>query len=140
MRGDRKLGFGIVIGRSDNGLDRRQAFVAMICERSGMYQPRLRNLKRDDTRSRKCECPFKLCGYHMGDETWKFNMISGIPSHALHDNLFGYTIVCRLVLEERELVLDMTLKMVALKNILATLKRKKSLNVSNIKKIYNAHA
>ncbi|XP_050889094.1 uncharacterized protein LOC127094282 [Lathyrus oleraceus] len=118
MGGDGKLGFGIVIGRSDNGLDRRQAFVAMICERSGMYQPRLRNFKRDDTRSRKCECPFKLRGYHMGDETWKFNMIS----------------------EERELVLDMTLKMVSLKNILATLKRKKSLNVSNIKKIYNAHA
>lgn len=33
-----KLGFGVVIGRSDNGSDRRCVFVTMICERSGKYR------------------------------------------------------------------------------------------------------
>lgn len=56
----RKLGFGIVIGRSENGSDRRQTFVKMICERGGTYQLKFRKLKQDDTGLRKCECPFKL--------------------------------------------------------------------------------
>lgn len=42
----KNLGFGVVIGRSDNGSDRRQAFVAMRCERSGTYQPQLGNMLR----------------------------------------------------------------------------------------------
>lgn len=66
-----KLRFGVVIGRPDNGSDRRQAFVTTLCERSDTYQANIRKLKRGDTRSRKCECPFKLCGYRMEDETWK---------------------------------------------------------------------
>ena len=58
-----KWEFGVVIRRSDNGSDRRCAFVTMRCERSGKYKPPLLNFKRDDTGSRKCECPFKLHGY-----------------------------------------------------------------------------
>lgn len=40
-----KLGFDVVIGRSDNDLDRRREFVIMICERSDTYQPKIRQLK-----------------------------------------------------------------------------------------------
>lgn len=71
------------------------------------------------------------------DETWTFNVISGIHNHALTNKLVGHPIVSRLVPEERELVSDMTLHMVAPKKTLAYLKRKILLNVSNIKKIYN---
>ncbi|CAK8543296.1 unnamed protein product [Lathyrus sativus] len=53
---------------------------------------------------------------------------------------YNHPIVCRILPEERELVSDMTLNMVALENILITLKQKKPLNVSNIKQIYNVHA
>lgn len=42
-----KLGFDIVIGRSDNGFDRRQTFITMRCERSGTYQPSIRKLEHD---------------------------------------------------------------------------------------------
>ncbi|XP_058726144.1 uncharacterized protein LOC131597443 [Vicia villosa] len=133
----RKLGFGVVIGRFNNDSDRRQAFVTMICERSGMYHPRIRKLKQDDTGLRKYECPSKLRRYHMADEIWKFNIIFCIHNHALTDNLAGYPIVCRLALEERELVSDMTLNKVAPKNILVSLKQRRPLNISNIKKIYN---
>ncbi|XP_058783307.1 uncharacterized protein LOC131657983 [Vicia villosa] len=111
----------------------------MVCERKDTYQPNIRKLKRDDTRSRKYECPLKSRGYYMVDETWKFNVIYGIHNHALNDKLAGHPIVCRLVPGGRELVLDMTLNMVASKNILASLKWKIPLNVSNIKQIYNVH-
>lgn len=53
------MGFGVVIGRSDNDSDRRHAFVIMTCETSGKYRPHLHNFKRDYSGSRKCECPFK---------------------------------------------------------------------------------
>lgn len=135
-----KLGFGVVIVKFDNGLDRRQAFVAMRCEKSGMYQPRTRKLKRDGTGSRKCECLFKLHVYHMTDETWKINVISSIHNHALTDKLVGHPVVCRLIPGESELVSDMTLNMMAPKNIHPYFKRKNPLNVSNIKKIYNVRA
>src|SRR4051812_13054095 len=55
-----KLGFGIVILRSDNGNSRRKAFVVLNCERGGSYVQSNRVLKHEDTGSRKCGCPFKL--------------------------------------------------------------------------------
>ena len=63
-----KLGFGVVIGSSDNGTDRRNTFVILTCERSGKYIRRIQNLKHDDTGSRICECPFRLCGYLMANK------------------------------------------------------------------------
>lgn len=63
-----KLRFGVVIEKSDNGLDIRGAFVTMTYERSEKYIPPLRNLKRDDIDSRKCKCLFKLCGYMLANK------------------------------------------------------------------------
>lgn len=108
-------------------------------KKSGTYQPRIRKLKRDDTRSRKCKCRVKLRGYRTEDETWKFNDISSIHNHSLINKLVGHPIVCRLVSEERKLVSDMTLNIVAPKNIVVSLKPKRPLNISNIKQIYNVH-
>lgn len=76
----------------------------------------------------------------MVDETWKFNMVFGIHNHALIDKLVGHPIVCRLILKEMRLVLNMTLNIVAPKNILASLKHKIPLNVSNINQINNVCA
>lgn len=67
-----KLGFSVVIERPGDGSDRRCAFVIMTYERSGKYRPHLRNFKRDDTSSRKCECPFKLHGYMLANKKWVF--------------------------------------------------------------------
>ena len=50
-----RLGFGVVIARSNNDSERRNTFVTLLCERSGIYQTPLRNFKRDDTGSRRCE-------------------------------------------------------------------------------------
>lgn len=67
-------------------------------------------------------------------------MIYGIHNNSLNDKISGHPIVCLLILKKMELVSDMTLNMVALKNILAYLKRKIPLNALNIKQIYNMHA
>lgn len=80
-------------------------------------------LKRDDIGSKKCECTFKLLKYCMTDETLKFNVISIIHNHVLDDKLTDHPIVCCLVFEERGLVSNMTLDMVAPKNILKNLFR-----------------
>lgn len=104
-------GFRVVIRRFDNGSNRRQTFVTMICKRSGTYQPLLQKLKHNDTGSRKCECSFKLRGYRKTNDTCKFNVVFGIHNHALCHKLVKHLIVCRLISEEKELVSDMTLNM-----------------------------
>lgn len=118
-----KLGFGAVIGRCDNGSDRRCTFVTMTCKRRDKYRTSLRNFKRDDTGSRKC--PFKVHGYMLANFFWRFNVICGLYNHDLCEKLVGYPSVCRLMLEEKECVADMKLNLVQPKNILATLKRKR---------------
>lgn len=135
-----KLGFNVIIGRSDNGSNRRHTFVTMRCETSGTYQQPIRKLKQDDTKSRKCDFPFKVRGYRKANSTWKFNAVSGIHSHYFCHKLASHPIVCRLDPEEKEFVSYLTLNMVPPKNILETLKRKMPQNVSNIKQIYNVQA
>ncbi|XP_050902145.1 uncharacterized protein LOC127111536 [Lathyrus oleraceus] len=132
-----KLGFRNVIGRPNNDSDRIQEFVTNRCERSDMYQPSIRKIKHDDTRLRKLECLFKLQGYCMANDTWKFNVVSGIHNHALCHKITDYPIVCRFIQEENKLVSDMTLNMVSPKSILENLKLKRLQNVSNIKQVYN---
>ncbi|XP_050885353.1 uncharacterized protein LOC127090371 [Lathyrus oleraceus] len=121
-----KLGFSVVIGRPDNGLDRRCVFVTMTCERSEKYKTLLRNFKRGDTGVKKCECLFKVRGYMLANKNWRFNVICGLHNHDLCEKLVGHPSVCQLMPEEKECVADMTLNLVQQKNILATLKRKRS--------------
>ncbi|XP_058783365.1 uncharacterized protein LOC131658045 [Vicia villosa] len=82
-----KLGFGVVIERSDNGTSRRQACVMMICEKGVKYVSRVRQLKHVDTGSKKCECLFKLRGSCRVDDTWRFNVVCGEHNHALDSKL-----------------------------------------------------
>lgn len=132
-----KMRFGVVIEISDNGSDRRCAFVTITCERSGKYRPPLRNFKQDDTSSRKCECPFNLHGYMLANKKLRFNVICDLHNNDMCERLVGHPIVCRLMPEEKECVADMTLNLVQPKNMLATLKHKRPKNISNIKQVYN---
>lgn len=132
-----KLGFVVVIGRSDNGSDERVAFVIMRCERSGKYTTPLRKFKREYTGSRRCDCLFKLRGYLLSNNKWRFNVICGLHNHDMCDKLFGHPIACLLMPEEKGIVSDMTLNTVQSKNILATLKHKRLGNISNLKQVYN---
>ncbi|XP_058775580.1 protein FAR1-RELATED SEQUENCE 5-like [Vicia villosa] len=131
------LGFDVEIGRSNNGTARRNAFVTMLCERSGKYHPPLRKSKRDDMSSRKCECPFKICCYMLASKKWRFSFIYGLHNHDLFSKLQGHPSVCRLKPEEKTCFSDMFLNLIQPKNIPATLKQKEPDNVSNISQVYN---
>ena len=58
------IGFVTVIMRLDTntGMRGRTSFVLIGCERSDQYRSRKKDFVRRDTESRKCGCPFKLCG------------------------------------------------------------------------------
>ncbi|XP_050915838.1 uncharacterized protein LOC127130927 [Lathyrus oleraceus] len=109
----------------------------MTCEGSRKYRPLLRYFKRDDTGSRKYECPFKVHGYMLANNKWRFNVICGLYNHDLCEKLVSHPIVYRLMPEEKEYVADMTLNLIQTKNISATLKRKRPKNISNIMQVYN---
>ncbi|XP_058762910.1 uncharacterized protein LOC131636301 [Vicia villosa] len=132
-----KLGFGIVMTRSDNGTNRRQAFVVMKCERGENYIPTNRKLKHDYTGLRKCVCPFKLCISCRVDGLWRFSVVYGLHNHALETKLHGHPITCRLSREEKDSISELSIIKVAPRNILAKLKRKIPDSVSNIKQVYN---
>ncbi|XP_058750751.1 uncharacterized protein LOC131623746 [Vicia villosa] len=91
-----KLGFGVVIARSDNGTSRRKAFVVMKCERGGKYVLKNQKLKHDDTESRKCVCPFKLRVSCRADGLWHFRIVCGLHNHALETKLHNHPIICQL--------------------------------------------
>lgn len=112
------------MGRFDNGLDRRVAFVTMRYKISDKYRTPLRKFKRDHTGSKKCASPFKLRGYVLSNIKWIFNVICGLHNHDMCEKLVEHPIACRLTAEEKEIDPDMILNMAESKNILATLKRK----------------
>src|SRR3954469_23639805 len=132
-----KVGFRIVILRSDNENSRRKAFVVLNSEQGGSYAQSNRVLKHEDTGSRKCGCPFKLRATRRVDDLWRLTVICGIHNHALDSKLHGHPMACRLSREEKNVISDLTIIKVAPCNILADLKRKKPDSVSNIKQVYN---
>lgn len=97
----------------------------------------IQNLKRGDTGTRKCGCPFKLCGYQKLNNKWTFSIICSMHNHRLCHKLDGNSIACLLNFEEKKHVSNMKFNMFEPKNIIATLKRKRLKNLSNIKQVYN---
>ncbi|XP_050891220.1 uncharacterized protein LOC127096711 isoform X2 [Lathyrus oleraceus] len=133
-----KLGFVIVTTRSDNGSDRRRQSIVLGCERGGVYKKSKKQLNHQDTKSKKCECPFRLRGYFLSSGVWKVNVVCGKHNHEMTENLQGHPIASRLNVEEKKLVYEMINNMVLPKDILMTLKKRRPDNVTTIKHIYNA--
>ncbi|XP_058782668.1 uncharacterized protein LOC131657225 [Vicia villosa] len=132
-----RLGFGVVIGRSDNGSERSNVFVTLLCERSVKYQTPLRKFKRDDTGSRNVKVLLKFVVTCLATKKWKFSVIYGLYNHELCSKLQGHPSVCRLKPKGKTHISDMILNLVQPKNTLPTLKRKEHDNVSNIRQVYN---
>src|SRR6266487_1444742 len=55
-----QAGFTIVIGKSDNGGNRRKPYFLLSCSRGGVYKEKKRILKKQDTATKKLICPFRL--------------------------------------------------------------------------------
>jgi hypothetical protein len=57
------LKFAIVIVNSDYGDGKRKQKLVLGCERGGAYKRTSKKIKFEETRTRKCGCPFRLRGY-----------------------------------------------------------------------------
>jgi hypothetical protein len=132
-----KAGFSMVIEKSDNGNHKRKPYFILGCERGGVYKEPKRKLKRDDTATRKCECPFRLRGYFLSSQEWKLSVVTGEHNHEMAKNLEGHILAGRLKPEEKECVHQLTRNLVAPKIILNTLKEKNKDLKTNMKQIYN---
>lgn len=129
-----KLGFGIVISKSNN---RGAQTLLLECKRSGVYK---KHSKRPDTRFKKCECPFRLRGYFLSSGVWELTVMCGKHNHEMMENLEDNPIAGRLNEEEMKLVHEMTNNTVRPKNILMTLKKRRADEGITIKQIYNARS
>ncbi|XP_058754728.1 uncharacterized protein LOC131627885 [Vicia villosa] len=121
-----KLGFGIVILRSNYGSSNWKAFVMLNCERGGKYVPTNRVLKHENMGSGKCGSPFRLRVTYMIDDLWHFSVICGLHNHALETKLHMHPIACRLSRKEKNVISNLSTIKVAQRNILADLKQKKN--------------
>jgi len=71
------------------------------------------------------------------EKGWMILVICGVHNHLVSEYLKGHSFVGRLSEEEERLVVDMSKRLIRLKDILHTLKQKNKLNVSTMRTIYN---
>ncbi|KAL5177653.1 hypothetical protein HKD37_08G023372 [Glycine soja] len=132
-----------IIMRSDTqiGSRGRSSFVLIGCEMSGQYRCRKKDFVRRDIGSRKCGCPFKLCGKPViGGQGWMVKLMCGIHNHELTKSLVEHSYVGRLTKDEKTIIADMTKSMVKPRNIMLTLKEHNVNSFTTIKQIYNARS
>ncbi|GAU37262.1 hypothetical protein TSUD_319160 [Trifolium subterraneum] len=133
-----KAGFTIVIGKSDNGGNRRKPYFLLSCSRGGVYKENKRKLKKQDTATKTLKCSFRLRGYFLASQEWKLSVVCGEHNHEMAKTLEGYTLAGRLKPEEKECVQELTRNLVPPKNILTTLKGRNPESKTNMKQVYNA--
>lgn len=64
-------------------------------KRSGQYKEHILKLKHDDTKTRKCGCPYKMHKYHKENNTWAFNMTCSLHNYGLSGKLASHPIFHR---------------------------------------------
>ncbi|CAJ2637494.1 uncharacterized protein LOC123886448 [Trifolium pratense] len=130
--------FVIVVGKFDSGDDKRKPFFVLGCERGGKYVSTNKKLKFDQTRTRKCGCPFLLRDYYLASKVWRLSVVNGTHNHKLDKELEGHLEVGRLKPNEKGFLDEMTRNLVTPRNIISTLKDRDPENKTSAKQIYNA--
>ncbi|KAK2358924.1 protein FAR1-RELATED SEQUENCE [Trifolium repens] len=132
------LKFAVVIVNSDYGDGKRKQKLVLGCERGGTYKRTSKKIKFEETRTRKCGCPFKLRGYfHNTTKDWHLSVVNGVHNHEFDKELDGHLVQGRLKPEEKELVAEMTRNLVPPRNIMSTMKDRDPKNVTHKKMLYN---
>lgn len=90
----RKAGFNIKIDKFDSGFRRRKLKFVLGCERGGEYKG-TKNLRREETSSRKYICPLSLCCYISASKQWCLGGVSGLHDHKMEPKLEGHVLVGR---------------------------------------------
>ena len=126
--------------------DKRNPRIIFSCHRSGVYRPRTKkgsgeNLKKRDTGTTKCECPFEVKFVKMFgvDDGWKFDSVKcGWHNHQLSSYLHGHHAHARLKPGEEEMLADFISAGIKPKQALSIIKRKDPSNTSSLQTVYNA--
>ena len=135
----RKVGSSVVIGKSDNGGNGRNAFVTLICERGGTYIEYNKLQKRNKIAgSVKCGCPFRVRGYLLIAGYWSLKVNDGKHNHDMAEVLKGHKTVGRLNPNEKDILRNLTDSNVPPRHILTSLRKRNSKTATTIKHIYNA--
>ncbi|AES74180.1 FAR1 DNA-binding domain protein [Medicago truncatula] len=129
----RKLGFYIVIGKSDNGGNGRNTFVTLICERGGSYTKYKRKSRREIAGSVKCKCPFWLRGYLLTSGDWSLKVGDGRHNHDMTDVLKGHKTVGRLNPNERVHLQEMVDSNIPPRQMLTNLRKRNCTTSTAIK-------
>ncbi|GAU51038.1 hypothetical protein TSUD_411730 [Trifolium subterraneum] len=132
-----KAGFTIVIGKSDNGGNRRKPYFLLSCSRGGVYKEKKRKLKKQHIATKTLKCSFRLRGYFLASHEWKLSVVCGEHNHEMAKTLEGHTLAGRLKPEEKECVQELTRNLVPPKNILTTLRGRNPDSKTNMKQVYN---
>ncbi|XP_057438101.1 uncharacterized protein LOC130730174 [Lotus japonicus] len=128
----------VIVIRSDYGSAKRTLVITLGCERGGKYIPAAQVLKRNQTGTKKCDCPFRLrARTSMVDGRWKVIVHYGIHNHDTTETLQGHSFVGRLNPDEKAMVGSMIEKRVKPSGMLIALREKNPNNLTRIKQIYN---
>ncbi|XP_062014181.1 uncharacterized protein LOC133730645 [Rosa rugosa] len=90
------------------------------------------------TSTKKCECPFLLKAFNISGDEWVLEVAFGIHNHVAPSYLEGHSYAERLSKEEYELLVDMSKRLMRLKDILIAIKSQDPSNTSMMRTIYNA--
>ncbi|XP_024630682.2 protein FAR1-RELATED SEQUENCE 5-like [Medicago truncatula] len=136
----RKLGFTIVIGKSDKDDNGRSAFVTVICEIGGSYREYKRKTRCKIAGSVKCECTFRLRGYLLiaGECDLSIKVGYGTHNHDMADVLKGHKTVGSLNPNERVHLYEMAEPKVPPRQMLTNLRKRNKHTSTTIKHVYNA--
>ena len=92
----------------------RKAKLQLACERSGTYrQPKNRSdrqeLQHKGTRTKKCDCPFKLHEFKLAiDDKWYVIVVCGYHNHLLAKKLEDHSFFDQLSNKEKDIVKNIT--------------------------------
>ncbi|XP_057444381.1 uncharacterized protein LOC130736584 [Lotus japonicus] len=108
------------------------------CEMGDKYKPYKSELKQKGTRTKKCDCPYRLKARRTSEDgLWRLTVVRGDHNHEPAGTLLGHAYVGRLTSEEREMVGKMVDNKVKLGNMLLALKNANPQNLTTIQQVYN---
>lgn len=132
-----KLGYVIIISRSNIGGFGKKCRLQFKCDRGGNYQSKKPSMKHIGTK--KINCPFKLKGRKMKlDDNWMLEVVCAEHNHAPAIYMEGHPYPGRLSEYEIQVMVEISEQNTKSRDILTELKKRDPNNVSTIRTIYNA--